>query len=319
MAVSGNGGKGSRGSQALLETPARRRFVRARSRGRREPPAEPPPVAAAPRPWSWLRAALAGLILSCLLFGLLGYIQPVFKKNERIEIPKAVQVLFRAAQKSEKPKAVAKKEAQRPEPRAERREARPKAQPRRESAPKQVAAKPRSEMQALKDIGPINVFQGLGGSAGAGGVLVSFAPEDAEVRQELAEHAEYMRRRERIREGASSGRAGGPQGGGRAGAGGGMQVSLKSAEGVYQPIPKYPPDAERRQVEGWVKVRVLVGITGGVEKVEIVGAHPSGVFEETVRDTLGRWKYAPAVDERGRPLEFWDEFVLQFRLEDAAI
>lgn len=310
-----------RSGTAVVEAPPRRVRRRRTADAGQVPPALPETaMGASSSRGTWLKALAGGFLLCLLLFTLLGYIQPVFKKNERIEVPKAVQILLRGGPQQERSKAIAKKEAPKSEPRQEREQGRKQAQIKRDLAPKELAAKPRSEMQALKNIGPINTFQGLGTGAGGGGILVSFSPEDEGVLRELAEHREYQERRQRIREGAGSSRGGGGGAGGERGGGaGGLDLSLKGAEGAFQPIPKYPPTAEKQQVEGWVKVRILVGITGSVEKVEILGAQPQGYFEEAVQETLPRWRYAPALDESGRPIEFWDEFVLQFRLEDAGI
>jgi len=57
--------------------------------------------------------------------------------------------------------------------------------------------------------------------------------------------------------------------------------------------PPYPIRAQERGIEGVVQLKLLVNKDGSVGQVEILSARPEGVFEETVRQTVPRWKFNP--------------------------
>ncbi len=86
---------------------------------------------------------------------------------------------------------------------------------------------------------------------------------------------------------------------------------------TYQPKPKYPPQAEKREIQGLVRVRVLVSTTGAVARHEILEAEPLGAFEKSIADVLPLWRYTPALDETGKPVEFWTEYTYRFKLVEA--
>lgn len=86
---------------------------------------------------------------------------------------------------------------------------------------------------------------------------------------------------------------------------------------TYQPKPKYPPQAEKREIQGLVRVRVLVSTNGTVARHEILEAEPLGAFEKSISDVLPLWRYTPALDETGKPVEFWTEYTYRFKLVEA--
>jgi protein TonB len=66
---------------------------------------------------------------------------------------------------------------------------------------------------------------------------------------------------------------------------------------VRQMPVTYPSDAKRNNVEGRVVVRVLIGIKGKAEKMEIVESEPEGVFDENVMKSLKYWQFRPGIKE----------------------
>ena len=90
---------------------------------------------------------------------------------------------------------------------------------------------------------------------------------------------------------------------------------VKPAEPTHMPMPKYPPQAEKREIQGFVRVKVLISPEGTVARHELLEAEPSGVFEKSITDVLPLWRYAPAVVEAGKPIEFWSQHTFQFKLE----
>ncbi|MDK2761115.1 MAG: TonB family protein [Sphingopyxis sp.] len=81
--------------------------------------------------------------------------------------------------------------------------------------------------------------------------------------------------------------------------------------GVFQ--PEYPASEQRRELEGVVKVRVLIGADGRVKAVELVSTDSPGFFEETKRRALAKWRFKPAT-RGGVAEESWKEMTVRFQI-----
>ena len=57
--------------------------------------------------------------------------------------------------------------------------------------------------------------------------------------------------------------------------------------------PIYPYRARQRRIEGTVQVRFLVRRDGTVGDIIIESADPPGVFEDSVREAVARWRFEP--------------------------
>lgn len=75
--------------------------------------------------------------------------------------------------------------------------------------------------------------------------------------------------------------------------------------------PEYPEIARRAGVEGRVTLHVVVGIDGSVEEVDVVRAQPGGIFDESARESVRKWRYKPAI-RNGRPVRARFSQTLQF-------
>jgi protein TonB len=64
-------------------------------------------------------------------------------------------------------------------------------------------------------------------------------------------------------------------------------------EAVVRLQPPYPYRARERGIEGIVQLKLLVNQDGSVGEVTIIAARPEGIFEETVRETVPKWKFSP--------------------------
>jgi len=85
----------------------------------------------------------------------------------------------------------------------------------------------------------------------------------------------------------------------------------------YRPTPKYPQAAELKGIEGVVTLRVLISEKGTVTKHEITGADGGSgdeLFAKSVLETLPLWKFQPALDEEGKPIEAWKDYRLVFQM-----
>ena len=68
---------------------------------------------------------------------------------------------------------------------------------------------------------------------------------------------------------------------------------------VSTPFPPFPSEAiARGRSMGSVTVRFTVRANGRVADVRVVEARPEGLFERTVIDTLGEWRFEPGAGDR---------------------
>ncbi len=79
--------------------------------------------------------------------------------------------------------------------------------------------------------------------------------------------------------------------------------------------PRYPYQARRRGVEGWVAVRFLVDTRGRVSRLTVTASRPPGVFDSAVRRALAQWRFRPGL-KQGRPVETWVRTTIRFRLDE---
>ena len=108
-----------------------------------------------------------------------------------------------------------------------------------------------------------------------------------------------MRTREAARRGSYERR-----GGGRAF---GRPRRRNSAPKHQQASDALSAQGRKEEIEGFVMIKVLISANGSVTEFEIMGARPEDVFEEVVIDSLPRWRFSPAKDKAGRPMEFWKD------------
>jgi protein TonB len=62
---------------------------------------------------------------------------------------------------------------------------------------------------------------------------------------------------------------------------------------VSTPQPEYPIEALRAGTTGKVTATFTVNPDGHVTNVRIVKSTPRGVFDGTVKNTVGRWRFQP--------------------------
>lgn len=93
-------------------------------------------------------------------------------------------------------------------------------------------------------------------------------------------------------------------------------------EPLIEVAPSYPPEAQRRGLEGYVDVQFTVDPYGSVQNVSVQSAEPANVFDEAAVAAVRRWRY-PA-DESREPqtvstrVRFeLDDYILQLSREPA--
>lgn len=77
--------------------------------------------------------------------------------------------------------------------------------------------------------------------------------------------------------------------------------------------PNYPYKAKRMGIEGYVTVQFLVDSNGRTHDLKIVAAEPEGIFDESVRKTVPRWRFKPG-KKAGQPVDTWVEMTIRFEL-----
>ncbi len=84
---------------------------------------------------------------------------------------------------------------------------------------------------------------------------------------------------------------------------------FRDVKPVKKIIPKYPPEAEAKHIEGRVRVKLSVEVNGSVSDATIVAADPPGVFDAAVMEAVVQFIFK----RDGTSYETYEEFI--FKLE----
>jgi protein TonB len=115
--------------------------------------------------------------------------------------------------------------------------------------------------------------------------------------------------------GANRGGAGSP--GAADGGAGDDPNSVAHADYARNPPPVYPYAARRREQQGTVTVRVLIGADGSVERAEVAESSGFDSLDEAALDTVrSRWRFVPA-RHGGLAVESWVLVPIRFALIEA--
>lgn len=90
----------------------------------------------------------------------------------------------------------------------------------------------------------------------------------------------------------------------------------RDVQPVVRIEPDYPPPAERRGIEGWVKVQFSITSTGRVTDVMVVDATPRGVFEDASIEAVRRWLYNPKIEDGIAVERVGLQTVLRFKMPE---
>ncbi|CAM5203572.1 energy transducer TonB [Alishewanella longhuensis] len=61
--------------------------------------------------------------------------------------------------------------------------------------------------------------------------------------------------------------------------------------------PRFPTEAARQGISGWVMLNFSIDESGSVTDVSVVAAEPKDIFEREAIRALRRWKYQPQLVE----------------------
>ncbi len=84
---------------------------------------------------------------------------------------------------------------------------------------------------------------------------------------------------------------------------------------VVQTAPIYPYKARQRNLEGFVKVKMLVRADGSVGEVSVMDAHPKGLFDSAALKAVPQWRFQPGVID-GQAVPSWVVTTIRFTLND---
>lgn len=79
--------------------------------------------------------------------------------------------------------------------------------------------------------------------------------------------------------------------------------------------PDYPPRAQARGIEGWVRVQFTITPTGTVKDAIVVEAEPKGMFEDAALKSIVRWRYNPRVEGGVAVERVGVQTIIRFQLE----
>jgi len=104
--------------------------------------------------------------------------------------------------------------------------------------------------------------------------------------------------------------------GGAGGAAGSATGQLKRPPQILsQPAPIYPENLRRRNIEGAVAVRIIVGADGLVENVEILQSSGYEEMDAAATEAVYKYRYQPAVSSNGDEVRCAITRTLHFGIE----
>lgn len=77
--------------------------------------------------------------------------------------------------------------------------------------------------------------------------------------------------------------------------------------------PRYPRNAARRRIEGWVKIEFTITEAGTVKDAIVVESQPSDIFDQAALRAISKWKFKAKIID-GEAFEQRALQVLQFKL-----
>ena len=96
--------------------------------------------------------------------------------------------------------------------------------------------------------------------------------------------------------------------------GGGGGSDIQRLVVLPRVLPRYPPRAKARGIEGRGRFDITVSPASTVSDAKVVGASPKEIFDQAALEAIRRWRFKPAFRE-GRAVAQRATLKLMFRLE----
>ncbi|MCF6354405.1 MAG: energy transducer TonB [Candidatus Polarisedimenticolaceae bacterium] len=77
--------------------------------------------------------------------------------------------------------------------------------------------------------------------------------------------------------------------------------------------PRYPYRAERKKIEGWVKVSFIITEQGSVQDAVVIDAQPKRVFDMAALQAILKWRFKPRISN-GKPVATRADQIINFKL-----
>ncbi|MDP3421982.1 MAG: TonB family protein [Thiobacillus sp.] len=84
---------------------------------------------------------------------------------------------------------------------------------------------------------------------------------------------------------------------------------------LHDIVPDYPEAAEREALSGKVRLHLKLDVDGRVSDVEVIGADPPGLFEESARAAFAAARFSPAY-RGGKPVRVQMMIEVEYGLEN---
>lgn len=79
--------------------------------------------------------------------------------------------------------------------------------------------------------------------------------------------------------------------------------------------PEYPQSLIAREIDGFVRIKILIGADGRVRQAIILSATEAAFGMVTQRQALKAWRFIAATRD-GRPVEDWQEMTVKFEIKN---
>lgn len=66
---------------------------------------------------------------------------------------------------------------------------------------------------------------------------------------------------------------------------------------IYRALPRYPLQAARKKISGWVKLSFSINREGGVEDIAVIESEPEIIFDQAAMNALKNWRYKPQLNK----------------------
>jgi len=83
----------------------------------------------------------------------------------------------------------------------------------------------------------------------------------------------------------------------------------------YRMEPKYPYQALKRQIEGFVLLSFDIGVNGRPENIKVEEANPSRIFNREAIRALKNWKYQPLIENGVAKVYPNQQIKLEFKIK----
>jgi len=91
-------------------------------------------------------------------------------------------------------------------------------------------------------------------------------------------------------------------------------IAVSQLTRVNYVAPRYPRNAQRRNLSGWVDVGFTVTAAGETAEVTVMDSHPGSVFDDAATEAVSKWRFEPVIED-GRPVEKRVAVRMSFSLE----